>query len=211
MQKVKPIIDEKASSRLSLLTTSALKDSSNRVLWLIREFLPRCTNPELAERMASFQVVENPVPLTEGPFPVVPDAPARMLCSELDYLPEHSMDVAQIDSRDGHVVLWHEKECHSVKQLYFDKLLELYRLNTPDDVELKFFPTRLWLLLERYHTFLNADLSDVNQAALPSSVFECLHEEFGVTFELFASPFNCYFKQYCSLFPDTDCYFGSRG
>ena len=49
------------------------------------------------------------------------------------------------------------------------------------------------------------------QGALPVSVFECLHRVFGVTFECFASPFNCFFKQYCSAFPDTDGYFGSRG
>ena len=49
------------------------------------------------------------------------------------------------------------------------------------------------------------------QAALPLTVLECLQKHFGVTFELFASPLNCYFRQYCSAFPDTDGYFGSRG
>ena len=32
-----------------------------------------------------------------------------------------------------------------------------------------------------------------------------------MTFECFASPFNCYFRQYCSAFGDIDSYFGSRG
>lgn len=49
------------------------------------------------------------------------------------------------------------------------------------------------------------------QGALPVHVFEALHKLFGVTFECFASPLNCYFKQYCSAFLDTDGYFGSRG
>ncbi len=49
------------------------------------------------------------------------------------------------------------------------------------------------------------------QAALPSSVFDKLNKEFKVSQEMFASPFNCYFKQYCSAFYDTDCYFGSMG
>lgn len=40
---------------------------------------------------------------------------------------------------------------------------------------------------------------------------ECLNRCFGVTFECFASPLNCYFRQFCSAFPDTDAYFGSRG
>lgn len=49
------------------------------------------------------------------------------------------------------------------------------------------------------------------QGALPVHVFEALHKLFGVSFECFASPLNCYFKQYCSAFLDTDGYFGSRG
>ena len=48
-------------------------------------------------------------------------------------------------------------------------------------------------------------------SALPVSVFKCLNRIFGVTFECFASPLNSYFKQYCSPYSDTDCYFGSRG
>ncbi len=50
-----------------------------------------------------------------------------------------------------------------------------------------------------------------NQGALPVTVLECLNRHFGVTFECFASPLNCYFRQYCSAFPDVDSYFGSRG
>ena len=50
-----------------------------------------------------------------------------------------------------------------------------------------------------------------NQGALPVTVLESLHKHFGVTFECFASPLNCYFRQYCSAFPDLDSYFGSRG
>ena len=48
-------------------------------------------------------------------------------------------------------------------------------------------------------------------AALPTKAFRLLAEEFHVTFECFASPLNCYYSQYCSAFPDIDCYFGSRG
>ncbi len=49
------------------------------------------------------------------------------------------------------------------------------------------------------------------QGALPVPVFEALNKQFGVTFECFASPLNCYFKQFCSAFPDIDGFFGSRG
>lgn len=49
------------------------------------------------------------------------------------------------------------------------------------------------------------------QGALPVTVFEALNRQFGVSFECFASPLNCYFKQFCSAFPDVDGFFGSRG
>lgn len=35
-----------------------------------------------------------------------------------------------------------------------------------------------------------------------------LNEEFGVAFESFASPLNCYFSRFCSAFIDTDGPFG---
>ena len=58
---------------------------------------------------------------------------------------------------------------------------------------------------------INQNEGKGNQGALTPSLMECLHRVFGVTFECFASPFNCYFRQYCSAFPDTDGFFGSRG
>lgn len=53
--------------------------------------------------------------------------------------------------------------------------------------------------------------AEQTQSSIPVTVFECLHRNFGVTFECFASPLNCYFRQFCSAFGDTDSYFGSRG
>lgn len=71
-------------------------------------------------------------------------------------------------------------------------------------------------MLKRYSTFLGNYTShqqenEMTQAAIPATVFNCLNIHFGVTFECFASPLNCYFRQYCSAFGDTDSYFGSRG
>lgn len=76
-------------------------------------------------------------------------------------------------------------------------------------------------MLKRYATFMGVNPSSTNaatnseaqdaQQSLPVTVFECLNNAFGVTFECFASPLNCYFKQYCSAFADCDSYFGSRG
>lgn len=90
------------------------------------------------------------------------------------------------------------------------------------------FLPRVWSLLKRYNTFLgytppsssssNSSSStngayegQATQGALPITVMESLHRTFHVTFECFASPLNCYFRQYCSAFADTDTYFGSRG
>lgn len=91
---------------------------------------------------------------------------------------------------------------------------QLYRYNCDDNFSL--FIPRLYSMLKRYSTFLGnytpvQQESEMTQAAIPASVFNCLNVHFGVTFECFASPLNCYFRQYCSAFGDTDSYFGSRG
>lgn len=48
-------------------------------------------------------------------------------------------------------------------------------------------------------------------AAAPPKLFAYLRDHLGVTQEGFASPFNCYFRHYCSAFQDTDAPFGSLG
>ncbi|XP_014260004.1 phosphorylated CTD-interacting factor 1 [Cimex lectularius] len=92
---------------------------------------------------------------------------------------------------------------------HLQKLEFLYKMSCFDDKKMELFLPRVWMVLKRYNTYLGGSHS--TQTALPVSVFECLNKVFGVTFECFASPLNCYFKQYCSAFPDTDSYFGSRG
>nr|CAG4635320.1 EOG090X02BU [Artemia franciscana] len=100
-----------------------------------------------------------------------------------------------------------------VNSMFMQKLEQLYRFNSPEDRKFDYFLPRVWCLLKRYNTFfgLNPNEGQSTQGALPVTVFECLNKHFGVTFECFASPMNSYFKQYCSAFPDTDGYFGSRG
>ncbi|KFM59810.1 Phosphorylated CTD-interacting factor 1, partial [Stegodyphus mimosarum] len=68
-------------------------------------------------------------------------------------------------------------------------------------------------MLKRYQAFSGISHNEGHgiQGSLSVAVFDCLHKHFGVSFECFASPLNCYFRQYCSAFPDTDSYFGSRG
>ncbi|ESN95484.1 hypothetical protein HELRODRAFT_102536 [Helobdella robusta] len=100
-----------------------------------------------------------------------------------------------------------------INSMHFRKLEQLYMLNCRDDPKMEHFLHRTWCLLKRYNTFFGTKENEGFglQGALPVSVFQCLNRSFGVTFECFASPLNCYFKQFCSAFPDTDGYFGSRG
>ncbi|XP_075680046.1 mRNA (2'-O-methyladenosine-N(6)-)-methyltransferase-like [Dermatophagoides pteronyssinus] len=94
---------------------------------------------------------------------------------------------------------------------YLQKLEMLYYFNCRDDRKFNYFLTRVWCLLKRYQSFYDKNEGLCSQNSLPLSVFGALNKHFGVTFECFASPLNCYFRQYCSFFPDTDGYFGSRG
>ncbi|KAL5022155.1 hypothetical protein ScPMuIL_001310 [Solemya velum] len=104
-------------------------------------------------------------------------------------------------------------EAVKIKSSHFFKLEQLYKLNARDDPKFENFLSRVWCLLKRYSTLFGIHPHEGYglQGALGVDVFECLHRVFGVTCELFASPLNCYFKQYCSAFADTDGYFGSRG
>lgn len=46
--------------------------------------------------------------------------------------------------------------------------------------------------------------------ALSPHFFQYLKDKLNIQFELFASPLNCYFSNYCSAFP-VDRFFNSRG
>ena len=101
-----------------------------------------------------------------------------------------------------------------VNNAYFHKLEQLYRYGCADDRKFEHFLSRCYMLIKRYNAYFGNVLSgegSQNQGALPIPVLECLNKQFGVTVECFASPFNCYFRQFCSAFSDIDSYFGSRG
>ncbi|XP_067856842.1 mRNA (2'-O-methyladenosine-N(6)-)-methyltransferase isoform X1 [Heptranchias perlo] len=104
-------------------------------------------------------------------------------------------------------------EVRKISRNYLSKLEQLYRYSCIDDVRFEKFLARVWCLLRRYQSMFGVGAHEGTglQGALPVAVFEALNKLFGVTFECFASPLNCYFRQYCSAFPDTDGYFGSRG
>jgi len=104
-------------------------------------------------------------------------------------------------------------EVMRINNVYFTKLEQLYRYGCADDRKFEHFLTRVWMLVKRYQGYFGSTPGEgaQNQGAVPVTVLECIHKNFGVTFECFASPLNCYFRQYCSAFPDIDSYFGSRG
>jgi len=100
-----------------------------------------------------------------------------------------------------------------INNLHFQKLEQLYRYNCFEDRKFEWFLPRVWCLLKRYLSYMGTQTNEGHgtQGALPLTVFEALYKHFGVSFECFASPLNCYFRQFASAFPDTDGYFGSRG
>ncbi|KAI0233395.1 mRNA (2'-O-methyladenosine-N(6)-)-methyltransferase [Lamellibrachia satsuma] len=109
--------------------------------------------------------------------------------------------------------LRYKGETIDINTPYFHKLEQLYRWNCRDDPRYENFLPRVWCLLRRYKSLFGLQPTEGFglQGALPTEVFECLHRIFGVTSECFASPLNCYFRQFCSAFHDTDGFFGSRG
>jgi hypothetical protein len=87
---------------------------------------------------------------------------------------------------------------------YRAKLRKLYeRFASPSG---ECFEAVLATALLRYDALRGA----VYQASVPPAVYDVLKKDFGVFLECFASPFNCYFPRYCSVFAD-DFAFGSLG
>lgn len=129
-------------------------------------------------------------------------------------------DVVSTSTTDKQCKVTYKDSTMSLNIVHYKKLKKLYEttaLGATDDKNL--LNSRVWCLLKRYkmlRSTMGSGKMGLQEnfglhAALPRKVFELLHRTFHVTFECFASPFNCYFRQYCSAFPDTDCYFGSRG
>eukprot|EP00026_Physarum_polycephalum_P005560 Phypoly_transcript_05595.p1 GENE.Phypoly_transcript_05595~~Phypoly_transcript_05595.p1 ORF type:complete len:531 (+),score=82.60 Phypoly_transcript_05595:167-1594(+) len=98
-----------------------------------------------------------------------------------------------------------------INQSHYSKLRQLYKIHCTKGEEE--FPASVWCLLRRYKSFFGFFRYEGFglQAAIPTSAFKVLNEEFGVAFESFASPLNCYFSRFCSAFIDTDGPFGSCG
>jgi len=78
----------------------------------------------------------------------------------------------------------------------------------------KMFHARLVAMLQRYLCLASPIARSEGtgfHAALSEEVFHFLNYKIELCFECFASPFNCHFSRYCSIFEDTDSWFGSVG
>ncbi|XP_037933775.1 mRNA (2'-O-methyladenosine-N(6)-)-methyltransferase [Teleopsis dalmanni] len=160
------------------------------------------------------------------PEPTPPPPPPhlkKVWCYPIQFaVPSPRMPAIEyVQDRDHMIIKYtpstpNQPDAQYINLTHLQKLEQLYRHNCFDDKKFDLFIGRVWCLLKRYQTFLGNALNssqeaELTQASLPVPVFECLHRHFGVSFECFASPFNSYFRQYCSAFADTDAYFGSRG
>ncbi|KAL0849389.1 hypothetical protein ABMA28_013690 [Loxostege sticticalis] len=151
--------------------------------------------------------------IQELPAPLQQAALRKVWCYPVQFavpaprppLVEHFLDRDQ-------ALLRYLGETQVLNATYLQKLECLYRYSCFDDKKFEQFLSRVWCVLRRYAAWVGAGgEAHLTQMALPVPVLECLHRCFGVTFECFASPLDCYFRQYCSAFADTDSYFGSRG
>ncbi|XP_038070202.1 mRNA (2'-O-methyladenosine-N(6)-)-methyltransferase-like [Patiria miniata] len=152
--------------------------------------------------------IEEPAPFTRPP------QDKKMPCySVYAIVPSPRLPTVDIHEEGATTCIRYNGEMMKINTAHLKKLELLYRLHINDDrLRYNFLP-RVWCLLRRYQTLFGVGQYEGHglQGALPVNVFKSLHDNFGVTFECFASPLNCYFKQFCSAFADTDCYFGSRG
>ena len=98
---------------------------------------------------------------------------------------------------------YQELDCIMSKCMYE----KLKRLHSDCGLGIKRFSDyHIWKINALYNILDGASL----QWSIPHKLFDFLHMEFNCDTELFASPFNCYYKKYYSLYP-SDTYFGSRG
>ena len=124
--------------------------------------------------------------------------------------------VACVDKATGMTHVRFKNDSLPIKTLYLQKLEHLYRLNIKGDqaIQESLLLPRVYCLLKRYQSLMGNSAQGeghCHQISLSLPTFDCLRRDFEVSFECFASPLNCFFKQYCSAFSDTDSYFGSRG
>ena len=93
-----------------------------------------------------------------------------------------------------------------ISAFHYQNLEEMYAKHG-NDIEKKDFLRRIFCVLMRYTTLGGP----MYQCSCTSKAFTVMSGKFGVKYECFASPFNRNADTYWSAFPDTDCFFGSKG
>jgi hypothetical protein len=132
---------------------------------------------------------------------------------------ERTLTIVDVDQNSEKCfIIIRYKDCKfRLTKYHFKKLEKLFEIsqNNHEQKSSISFNQIVFCLTCRYQTFFRNN-EQINegygmQAALPSRVLAELNELFEVSQEMFASPFNCFFKSYCSAFFDTDVFFGSNG
>jgi len=96
---------------------------------------------------------------------------------------------------------------------HFVKLRRLYELTNGEAYDEDEFLLAAYAVVCRYDAAQGGQyrFAGGHHTALHGEVFDVLRDAFGVSCELFASPLNCRWPQYCSRYADVDRAFGSLG
>ncbi|XP_053309734.1 mRNA (2'-O-methyladenosine-N(6)-)-methyltransferase [Spea bombifrons] len=191
---------------MAAVARDSVEGICSKIYRISREYVKRTREKHLA--LLREANIPEPGPPEAPPEKLVFCHPVRLSVPAL-----HQQGGVDVHLEGSMVCVRFKGETVRVNQSYFSKLFQLYRFSCTDDPGSEKFLSRVWCLLRRYQVMFGTAQYEGSglQEALPVHVFQALHRIFGVTSECFASPLNCYFKQYCSAFPDTDGYFGSRG
>jgi phosphorylated CTD-interacting factor 1 len=125
----------------------------------------------------------------------------------VQYLPPNNQNQVLVTRHDTDKwkLIWADHGT-CISDMHLKQLQDLYSKHS-GDIQGKHFNRRLYCLLIRYET-LNAPMY---QCSCTKKTFDVMSQQFGVTKECFASPFNKNAEIYWSAFPDTDSFFGSQG
>ena len=108
-----------------------------------------------------------------------------------------------------HKVIYDTNNNHNkikIKTEIYDKLFNALLTNNIKEEHINIY---IFILCFRYQYF--GLYTNTNQLALNEVYKKQLYEKYKIDTELFASPFNYYYPNYYSMFPQLECKFGSNG
>lgn len=113
-------------------------------------------------------------------------------------------EIVIITKNNNFYYLEYENYKYRLHEKVYNKLHKLYKLynNVDKDID-----TLIFCLIIRYDILESYN----QQLAVNLEFYNYLKINYNVNFELFASPLNCFFDNYCSLFYDIEKYFNSQG